>query len=73
MKFQLLSCSVEVANRLATRFGRCKASRANRARQKMPHRERFGKSILQQIDRAGSQDEFTSTADVFRATFAVHP
>ena len=30
-------------------------------------------SIIQQIDRAGSQDEFTSTADVPRSTLAVHP
>ena len=31
------------------------------------------KSIIQQIDRAGSQDEFTSTADVPRTTFSAHP
>ncbi|MGO9469329.1 MAG: BREX-2 system adenine-specific DNA-methyltransferase PglX, partial [Isosphaeraceae bacterium] len=30
-------------------------------------------SILQQIDRAGSQDEFTSTADALRTTFSAHP
>ena len=30
-------------------------------------------SIVQQIDRAGTQDEFTSTADVSRATFNTHP
>jgi len=30
-------------------------------------------SILHHIDRAGSQDDFTSTADVLRTTFAAHP
>jgi hypothetical protein len=30
-------------------------------------------SIVKQIDRAGAQDEFTSTADVPRETFAKHP
>ena len=30
-------------------------------------------SIVDQIDRAGAQDEFTSTADVPRTTFATHP
>jgi hypothetical protein len=30
-------------------------------------------SILQQIDRTNSQDEYTSTADVSRTTFASHP
>ncbi len=30
-------------------------------------------SILQQIDRVGAQDDFTSTADVPRTTFASHP
>jgi hypothetical protein len=30
-------------------------------------------SIISQIDRAGSQDTFTSTADVARTTFSTHP
>ena len=30
-------------------------------------------SIVRQIDRAGAEDEFTSTADVPRSTFASHP
>jgi len=30
-------------------------------------------SIVRQIDRAGAQDEFTSTADVTRTTFVNHP
>ena len=31
------------------------------------------RSVVQQIDTAGSQDEFTSTADVPRTTFNIHP
>ena len=30
-------------------------------------------SIVRQIDRAGAEDEFTSTADVPRTTFNSHP
>ena len=52
-----------------TRFVRCLGSKANRVRRKTPSQGNVWQSIIRQIDRADSQDEFISTADVPRATF----
>src|SRR6476620_6684053 len=38
-----------------------------------PAKELVWQSILTQVDVAGAQDDFTSTADVSRETFNVHP
>lgn len=38
-----------------------------------PSQGQVWRSILSQIDRVGSQDDFTSTADVPRTTFNTHP
>ena len=56
--------------RTAIPCGRCSASRGSRARQKIPLRGSCGSRSFSQIDQAGAQDEFTSTADVPRTTFA---
>ena len=61
------------ASRFATRCGLCWVSRASQARRKTPLGGLSGGPLLKHIDRVGAQDDFTSAADVPKATFASHP